>query len=89
MSIDDITSQIEKLHADIRAVMPIAQKQVQDVIDHKLTDPKYIEWILDDLLGFVSHGYGVEEFRKLNSYYATFAAENAEAYQRFLDEALE
>ncbi|MFH1064258.1 MAG: hypothetical protein V1729_04215 [Candidatus Woesearchaeota archaeon] len=87
--IEKIIKQLDGLHKEIRKVMPLVQGQVNDVIDGRMTDTKYIEGILDDILGIVPLGYGVEEFRKLNHYYSTFSPDNSAVYQRYLDESLE
>ena len=52
--------------------MPALSSDVDSIIRSKERSVSRIEAMLDTLLGIIPWGFGEQEFRKLNGYYAAF-----------------
>ncbi|MBU2638417.1 MAG: hypothetical protein KJ955_05570 [Nanoarchaeota archaeon] len=76
----------DKLKKDMEAVLPQIQANITAIISENNKDIKKIENLLDILLNYGQMGVGEAEFRRLNTYYASFNAENAKFYSDAYDE---
>ncbi len=83
---ESIFEAIEGLNRKIEKIMPSVNESVESIIDNKVTSSITIERILDQLLDYATLGFGEEEFRRLNRYYATINKENAAFYEREFNE---
>ncbi|MBI2582153.1 hypothetical protein HYV87_03450 [Candidatus Woesearchaeota archaeon] len=65
------------------------KEDIEEIISQNLTSEHRIESLLDRLLDCLYLGLGEEEFKRLNSYYATINKENSDFYQRSYQEIVE
>lgn len=86
--LDEIIKIIGEKKQEMEAVLPQISSEITAIISEKERDIKNIESILDILLGYIQVGVGEAEFRRLNSYYSSFNADNAKFYADAYDEML-
>lgn len=86
---DDLYDMISATMASVKKHFPSVRKSINEIIHSKTISGPLIEKVLDDLLGYVPHGFGEKEFKRLNRYYAKINPEAADLYERYFKEALE
>lgn len=79
---------IENLRKHIESNLPLLNDEIELIIKKKDKSIPKIEQLLDTLLGYVHVGMGQAQFKRLNSYYASFCKRNANAYGRFYQEII-
>ncbi|MBU0470139.1 MAG: hypothetical protein KKA62_01515 [Nanoarchaeota archaeon] len=60
--------------------------EIDDLIKNKIQSVDRIEYLLDTLLDYGYLSVGEQEFKRLNSYYASFNPINAKIYDSFYEE---
>ena len=73
---------IEGIRKQIETVMPPVNESIESIINNNITSSRAIERVLDQLLGYASLGFGKQEFKRLNQYYALINKENAAFYEK-------
>ena len=68
--------------------MPRIRQDIEDIVKNHIDSKKQIEELLDTLLSYLSLGYGEEEFKRLNRYYATVNKRNSKAYSLLYKKAV-
>jgi hypothetical protein len=86
-SMDDLvkvlSKHIKKIQSLIDQRLPGINNEIDFIVQNKEQFPRRIEGLLDELLGYLSHGRGKEEFKRLNKYYASIDKEAASDYSRY------
>lgn len=78
----DIINSIKGVHALMESQMPFIKSEINTIIQSKSTDVHKIETLLDTLLDYRFAGIEKKEFKKLNTYYATFDKEASDDWIR-------
>ena len=86
MDLKDIVLISKRLKAQMEKNLPFIISEIDSIIINKDKSVKRIETLLDILLDYSQMDLGKKEFNRLNSYYASFNKENAEAYKQFYKE---
>ena len=86
MDLKDIVLISKRLKAQMEKNLPFIISEIDSIIINKDKSVKRIETLLDILLDYSQMDFGKKEFNRLNSYYASFNKENAEAYKQFYKE---
>lgn len=84
--IEDIIGITGKLKEQMESNLPFINSEIDQIIRNKETSMPRIEQLLDTLLDYMHLGVGEPEFKRLNTYYASFNQENAGAYDGFYQE---
>lgn len=79
----DIVKELEKV---AKSNLEIVSTRVDWIIDSKCRSVSLIEVTLDSLLDLAYVRVGVEEFKKLNSYYSTVNLEYSKRYDEYYSE---
>ena len=87
MNNKDLINSIENLRKKInKEAIPYCNERIEFIINNKIESPDEIEKILDSLLDYIGVGCGIDEFKKLNSYYTTIHKKNSECYNQSYNE---
>lgn len=78
--LDEIVARLKSLKKLMEKELPYLQHEVNDILKSKSQAVDRIEKTLDVLLNYSQMGLGEEEFKRLNSHYASFNPENAKFY---------
>ena len=70
-SIKKLTDRIALVQKQIKAVLPLVSREIEEIINERIDDSNRIEHLLDKLLDFSMLGVGQEDFHKLNGYYSS------------------
>ena len=84
----EIFDKWQQLDRKMREFIELITPSINNVIEHKIVEPKIIEYYLDILLDFRTEE-SVELFVRLCSYYETISYENAEFYWNLFYDTLE
>ncbi len=82
----DITKNVTEIQTQMNNLLPGIASDITTIISEQTTSRFEIETILGVLLNFGYMGVGESEFKRLNSYYATFNKNSAEQYKRLYEE---
>ena len=78
--LDEIVVRLKSLKKLMEKELPYLQHEVKDILKSKSRAVDRIEKTLDVLLNYGQLGVGEDEFKRLNSHYASFNPENAKFY---------
>jgi hypothetical protein len=78
--LDEIVKRTRWLKKQMEKELPYLHQEVSDILESKSRAVDRIEKTLDVLLNYSQMGLGEKEFKRLNSYYASFNPENAKFY---------
>jgi hypothetical protein len=84
--LDEIVARIKGLKKQMENELPYLRQEVSDILKSKSRAVNRIEKTLDVLLNYGQMGVGEREFKRLNSYYASFNPENAKLYAGYYEE---
>ena len=87
--LDDIIRITQKLRKDMESNIPLLDDEINYIIENQDRSSQKIERILDTLLDYLQLGIGEEQFKKLNSYYATFCAGFSMKYDKYYHELID
>ncbi len=79
---EQIIELIDGIRKQIETVMPSVNESIESIINNNITSSVAIEQLLDQLLGYASLGFGKQEFKRLNQYYALINKKNAAFYEK-------
>jgi len=80
---------IKSVKNKMEEALPFIDIEIQYIIRNKNQSSQTIEKILNTLLDYGQLGIGVEEFKKLNNYYASFNPTDAKYYTDSYTESCE
>lgn len=89
MEIAYIVRMTDRIKKQMQSNLPIINSEIDDIIKSQETSEQKIECLLDALLDYGQLGIGKSEFERLNAYYGSFSAENANAYDEFYQKIME
>jgi len=84
--LDEIVARIKDLKKQMENELPYLRQEVSDILKSKSRAVDRIEKTLDILLNYGQMGVGEKEFKRLNSYYASFNPKNAKFYANYYKE---
>mgnify|MGYP001299434651 CR=1 FL=1 len=80
MDLKNILQASENIKNQMNSLLPDISKEITTIIESDDKSVQRIEELLDTLVNFGQMSIGKSDFVRLNSYYATFNAEYADAY---------
>jgi len=86
---DKLKRKIESTLQAIDGMMPTIRQEIRAIKNDKSNSEQRIERTLDILLDYLHWGFGEEEFKELNHYYAVLDEEKAGRYNRFFTQITE